>query len=85
MTQQPIDDGGQAFPYQTGIEAKYPGETIPGISLRDWFAGKALVGLFAQSAHPQSPGISSDHYAAAAVECYRIADAMLAARKETRP
>lgn len=42
--------------------------------LRDWFAGKALAGLLADS----EVGGSAEIVAAA---CYRYADAMLAARK----
>ena len=57
-----INDGGPAFPCQPYI----------GISLRDWFAGKAL----------EARGCG-DYVAWAdlADDCYNIADAMLAARE----
>ncbi len=50
---------------------------FPG-DLRDWFAGQAMVGILArgwdayQSGSPES----------LAVDCYTMADAMLAARNE---
>ena len=58
-------DGGAAFPV----------DYIEGMSLRDWFAGRAMTGCL--------PGIGLD---AAFVEeramlAYRIADAMLAERE----
>lgn len=40
-----INDGGNAFPYQTGTEAQYAGESLPGMSLRDWFAGQVLSAI----------------------------------------
>ena len=43
----------------------------PGMSLRDWFAGQALAGCAVDEAHPNL----------VAQWCYRIADAMLAARE----
>lgn len=48
-----------------------------GMTLRDWFAGKALQGLLAQS---QGTAIASP-IEAAAVYAYAMADAMLAARQ----
>ena len=44
-----------------------------GMSLRDWFASQALVGLLAAPVVPDEPR---------AVLAYRYADAMLEARKE---
>jgi len=46
-----------------------------GMSLRDYFAGQALVGLAALSAHPQSPDIAGQ-----AIMAYEMADAMLKER-----
>lgn len=61
------------------------------MSLRDWFAGQALSGLLAQ-VEDQFVGDLSDPEAIAqwhrdtdrrwATFCYRIADAMLAARSK---
>lgn len=83
----PIDDGGPAFPV--------PGNpaTMPGMSLRDWFAGQALNGLLAgeqNSAYSDREGKSVDEWRANirnmnAAYCYQMADAMLAARKAVRP
>lgn len=69
----PIDDGGPAFPTEVRTIAgtKTIGE---GMSLRDWFAGQALAGLYANS--------NEEWPAAAAVLCaYDTADAMLSERK----
>lgn len=49
---------------------------IHGMSLRDWFAGAALVGLLASGPHDcDEHGLAHD--------AYLHADAMLRARKET--
>lgn len=76
-----IDDGGPAFPGQvpTGYDPR-SGNFVEGMSLRDWFAGKALEGeLASQSSEvgewPNKAALSL------ASRCYAIADAMLAARK----
>lgn len=42
------NDGGQAFPTQRAFDPARPDHEWPGtegMSLRDWFAGQALVGL----------------------------------------
>ena len=67
MNATPIDDGGDAFPH--------PDDSF-GMSLRDYFAGQALAGLCANSeltSHFDSPK---------ACWAYKLADAMLKARKE---
>jgi hypothetical protein len=74
------NDGGPAFPVLRETE----NPDIPlfmassGMTLRDWFAGQALAGLVALS-RPDS-SVTSDTLLA-----YRLADAMLAARKNTNP
>ena len=52
MTEQPKNDGGPAFPYPKqqidSVEMEGHVEVIfghPGMSLRDWLAGQALVGI----------------------------------------
>lgn len=66
-----INDGGPAFPsprahsMTTGTEAK-------GMSLRDYFAAQAMVGLASDQNY--------DSWASAARAAYVAADAMLAAR-----
>ncbi len=64
-----MKDGGPAFPIET-TATPY----APGMSLRDWFAGQALAGCAVDEAHPRM----------AAQWCYRIADAMIAARDAQR-
>lgn len=59
-----------AFPLQVGSQWQI------GMSLRDWLAGQALVGLLA---NPESTDFP-------AIRAYQHADSMLVARKrETRP
>lgn len=66
-----VDDGGSAFPVAAdGYEA------LPGMSLRDWFAGMALQAVYVQ-AHVAKP--AAENIAASA---YEIADAMLAESKK---
>lgn len=84
----PIDNGGPAFPHSS---QPLDGQGMPmcgeysewGMSLRDWFAGQALAGDSANSeagswgmSVPQSALLERSQL------YYRIADAMLAARKE---
>jgi|GEM_PF-871646 len=65
-------DGGPAFPIQeNGLAGSLPAHE--GMSLRDYFAAKALQGLLADTNFDQSPE-------GTAPIAYRYADAMLAAR-----
>jgi hypothetical protein len=68
------NDGGSAFPCEQHetLDGSWNQTFDPGMSLRDWFAGKALAGLLAD---PRTG--SPEQYARAT---YDIADAMLAAR-----
>jgi len=61
------DNSGPAFPITAGNQVYNQG-----MSLRDWFAGQALVG---------ATQIADNDHDAMAREAYRYADAMLAARK----
>ena len=77
------DDGGPAFPggqFRTVQRVGEDSRDVPagpqGMSLRDWFAGQALVGLLA-SDRPEEE-ISFKGYAFMA---YDLADEMLAERK----
>lgn len=69
-------DGGPAFPRQDerGPHGEGIREGWDGMSLRDWFAGRALTGLLAQTP-------KADSAALFAREAYVAADAMLAARE----
>ncbi len=69
MTQK--DNGGPAFPSLAGPLST--GQT--GMTLRDWFAGQALMGLMAD------PGVTSSHQIVAGA-CYRFADAMIEERSK---
>jgi hypothetical protein len=69
------DDGGQAF-----AGGAYG---CVGMSLRDYFAGQALAGWMATYVKGEShPGDTPEYAENIALSSYRIADAMLAARKE---
>lgn len=80
------EDGGPAFPELERVESWKHREAHEepevffvqrgGMSLRDWFAGQALVGMLADPHAPR--GVGPEEYAAAV---YAMADAMLAARR----
>jgi hypothetical protein len=63
--------GGQAFPTATLAQ-----KTEGGMTLRDYFAAKALQGMFASGNLPKS--VQDDELASVA---YQVADAMLKARE----
>jgi hypothetical protein len=54
---------------------------VEGMWLRDYFAAKAMQGMLAMETHPVKFGISSAPYFALAESAYRMADAMMEARK----
>jgi hypothetical protein len=72
-----IDDGGAAFPF---VAEGYQPEA--GLSIRDYFAAKAMAG-WGETHHRLATNIflSYDEQEMAKV-AYRIADAMLAQRKD---
>lgn len=89
-----VKDGGQAFPH---LEARDPqfSYVAKGMTLRDWFAGQALVGMLTNGFMPNEVSIpvpssydfpDVETYRAAvpdnsyATLAYRMADAMLSAR-----
>jgi len=67
------NDGGQAFPM---IDVVIDGQAIgsAGMSIRDYFAGQALLGIIAHDPMENSYVMARD--------CYMIADAMIATRSE---
>lgn len=67
-----------AFPSVCLGDPDHPA-SIPGMTLRDWFAGQALSGMLASVADDKAFRLAFTHAAPAA---YRIADAMLAARSK---
>lgn len=80
------NDGGPAFPCVFS-DGDGNSVTIEGMSLRDWFAGQALIGII------QTPdfdydddGVSrpANSDAEIATAAYQVADAMIAARDGAR-
>lgn len=77
-----INAGGAAFPLAhdvqptTGYDREIYVES--GMSLRDYFAAKAMQGAFTGSPIP----CTTDEHAYIAMHAYRMADAMLAAREK---
>lgn len=83
-----INDGGPAFPVIPPMEAGTPGSGYPfpdaGMTLRDWFAGQALMGLLAMPQEKLQLIIGREEYGfddLMAVNAYAMADAMLRARE----
>jgi hypothetical protein len=70
MSDQPINDGGPAFPHTTQWDGITPAINYHGISMRDYFAAKAIneVGWY-------------NNINQSAIMAYEIADAMLKARE----
>lgn len=86
-------DGGTAFPRPAVFSPECGTmDGAEGMSLRDWFAGKALEGLTAQPDCRLFDGKADDAVGLAtwrvkiaredAEHCYRLADAMLAEREK---
>jgi hypothetical protein len=78
-----IKDGGPAFPFPAYT---YPnGEINPGeggMTLRDYFAAKALPAIASAYVEANGRCIGSEHFPRnAAAHAYTLADAMLAARE----
>lgn len=76
MSTKPINDGGPAFPSEHARNGDFYCPH-PGMSLRDWFAAQALMGILA--AHAQRPHADLEMVASGA---YKAADLMLAAREK---
>ncbi len=86
-----IDDGGQAFPQMSAEwdDARHEyvlGRSLAGMSLRDYFAAKAMNGIlsnfrFIQEAAEASPDVEGSHLVPKMA--YEIADAMLAERAKS--
>lgn len=76
-----IDDGGSAFPEAQRLfdndTQSWVVMSKGGMSLRDYFAAAALSGLMHNPSNQRSLAMDDATY------CYAIADAMLAARKES--
>lgn len=74
-----INNGGQAFPSGFFENEKNQVDALhKGMTLRDYFAAKAMQGLCVGRSHTQLKG----HAKASADAAYELADAMLRARGE---
>lgn len=71
-----LEDGGQAFPRAGHEGESYHGGSVPGMSLRDYFAAKIAAGEFAA----EEEGVHEKYFTLVAERAYKMADAMLAAR-----
>jgi len=74
-------EGGPAFPaqdFRTDEKGIIHAIGIHGMTLRDYMAGQALVGLLSGYNGPNSP--FHEHHPSLAENCFKIADAMIAAR-----
>lgn len=72
------DDGGPAYPVSLGDQHDQYFAS-QGMSLRDYFAGQALVGVLASRDPDRRPWASMD-----ATYAYELADAMLLARTQSQ-
>jgi hypothetical protein len=69
------DNGGPAFPFAGETGHVYNDQ---GMTLRDYFAAKAMQGNWATG----NTGSAPEHFRAAACRYYAMADAMMEARKK---
>lgn len=76
-TDRKMNDGGPAFPH---MKAEGHNDYAAGLSLRDWFAGQALVAMSIAAPYSDTAR-SADYQQAVSAAAYAYADAMLAARK----
>jgi hypothetical protein len=72
------NDGGPAFPVLEAITNTGSTRATPGMTLRDWFAGQALVGLLID----EGMGESGNHIDETCRDAYRYADEMLKVREK---
>jgi hypothetical protein len=84
MTNQPINDGGPAFPCEEQIRCN--GEVcdirkFTGMTMRDYFAAAALQGNLASQSIDVGYYDGEDAWNKAAKDAFKAADAMLKARE----
>jgi hypothetical protein len=80
MSDKPIDSGGPAFPTENEGQTGNTTWRHEGMTLRDYFAAKALSGMLTTARSPCLGGLDG-YEGHAAQAAYKIADAMLEARK----
>lgn len=75
------NNGGPAFPYATKQLGK---ENLPGMTIRDWFAGMAMQGYIAyMGCEAEATGsMGGQNSKVLALNAYKFADAMLAEREK---
>ncbi len=78
-----INDGGPAFPCEVPAPRAGIKTTATGLSLRDYFAAKAMAALLPVYVEANEGGVGSSHlYRNLPTHAYRMADAMLREREE---
>lgn len=75
---KPKSDGGSAFPVSVEIMSITGGFGGQGMTLRDFFAAKAMEGIIASYSGQDIPLPNCEH---TAMEAFEYADAMLSARE----
>jgi len=83
-----INDGGTAFPASKRSGTIGPpdyAEGSSGMTLRDYFAASAIDANMAEAVEWYKTVGGVDVYARTAIGCYKLADAMLAARERPTP
>lgn len=74
------DDGGLKFPH-------WEMRPYPGMTLRDWFAGKAMsecLSEFFRGVRSMEHGVPEGWREGVAADAYKLADAMMAERDKRR-
>lgn len=76
-----INDGGPAFPCSPEQSLRMHGSSGPGMTLRDYFAAKVLPSVYTEYVRQANIEGFDEHWeTGVALDAYRIADAMIAAR-----
>ncbi len=74
-----VNDGGPAFPV---VAENGMGHIAAGMTMRDWFAGQALVGIADHFSAKEDTRIATMKVISSF--CYEYADAMLAQREQSK-
>uniref|UniRef100_A0A6H1Z7K8 Uncharacterized protein n=1 Tax=viral metagenome TaxID=1070528 RepID=A0A6H1Z7K8_9ZZZZ len=74
-----MKDGGPAFPFVPNAAQR---QRNPGMSLRDWFAGQALIGLLGITSRAPDAEAAGQAVLVIGPAAYQLADALLAEREK---